>query len=182
VVPAPALAPAPATTKRHVGAKSQKTADATAMQDAPVEDRRPGSTADQASSPEAPPAAAHAPRGKAKPAAEMEDSGASTGTLRVARGRRTPTGTGAASNRASAGKGRAVVVAVVIPTSAKSAARAVAGEKENTLERARVKEEEDDKVALPPVEAKGVRARKGAAVVVQKAQSELEKDTVVAKT
>jgi hypothetical protein len=69
----------------------------------------------------------------------------------------------------------------VIPTSAKSAARAVAGEKENTLERAHMKEEEDDKVALP-VAAKGVRARKGAAVVVQKAQSEPEKDTVVAKT
>jgi len=147
-----------------------------------MEDRRPGSTTDRASSPEAPPVAARARRGKAKPAAETEDSGASTGALRVARGRRTPTGTGAASNRALAGKGRAVTVAVMIPMSAKSAARAVAGEKENTPERAHVKEEEDDKVALPPVAAKGVRARKGAAVVVQKAQSEPEKDTVVAKT
>jgi hypothetical protein len=163
VAPAPVPAPAPATTKRRAGAKSKKTASATAMEDAPVEDCWPGSTADRASSPEAPPVAARARRGKAKPASETEDSGATTGALRVARGRRTPTGTGAASNRASAGKGRAVVVAVVIPTSAKSAARAVAGEKENTLERARVKEEEDDKVALPPVEAKGVRARKGAA-------------------
>jgi hypothetical protein len=176
--------PAPATTKRRVGAKSKKTASATAMQDAPVEDRRPGSNADRASSPEAPPAAARARCGKAKPAAETEDSGASTGMLRVARGRRTPTGTGAASNRASAGKGRAVAVAVavVIPTSAKSTPRAVAGEKENTPERARVKEDEDDKVALPPVAAKGVRACKGVAVVAQKAQSEPEKVTVVAKT
>jgi hypothetical protein len=74
-----------------------------------------------------------------------------------------------------------VAVAVVIPTSAKGAARAVAGEKENTPEQAHMKEEEDDKVALLPVAAKGVRARKGAAVVVQKVQSELEKDTVVAK-
>jgi hypothetical protein len=62
-------------------------------------------------------------------------------------------------NRAPAGKGRAV-----------------AGEKENTPERAHVKEEEDDKVVLPPV------AAKGAAVVVQKAQSEPEKETVVTKT
>ena len=147
-----------------------------------MEDRRPGSTADRASSPEAAPAAALARRGMAKPAAETEDSGASTGTLRVARGRRTPTGTGAASNRAPAGKGRVVAVAVVIPTSAKSAARAVAGEKENTPERAHMKEEEDDKVALPPVAAKGARVRKGAAVVVQKVQSEPEKDTVVVKT
>jgi hypothetical protein len=186
VAPAPVPAPPPATSKRRVGAKSKKTADATATQDAPVEDCGPGSTADRASSPEAPPVAARARRGKTKPAAETEDSGASTGALRVARGRRTPTGTGAASNRAPAGKGRAVAVAVavavVIPTSAKSAARAVAGEKENMPERAHVKEEEDDKVALPPVAAKGVRARKGAAVVVQKAQSEPEKDTAVAKT
>jgi len=180
VAPAPAPAPAPATTKWRVGAKSKKTANTTATQDAPVEDRRSGSTADRALSPEAAPMAALARRGMAKPAAETEDSGASTGALRIARGRRTPTGTGAASNRAPAGKGRAV--AVVIPTSAKSAARAVAGEKENTLEQAHVKEEEDDKVALSPVVAKGVRARKGAAVVVQKAQSEPEKDTVVAKT
>jgi len=175
-------APAPATTKRRVGAKSKKTADATATQDAPVEDRRSGSTADRASSPEAPPVAARARRGKAKPAAETEDSGASTGALRVAQSRRTPTGTGAASNRAPASKGRAIAVAVVIPTSAKSAARVVAGEKENTPERAHVKEEDDDRVALPPVAAKGVRARKGAAVVAQKAQSEPEKDPVVAKT
>jgi len=141
VSPAPVPAPAPATTKRRAGAKSKKTASATAMQDAPVEDRRPGSNADRASSPEAPPVAARARRGKAKPASETEDSGA------------------------TAGKGRAV-----------------AGEKENTPERAHVKEEEDDKVVLPPVAAKGVRTHKGAAVVVQKAQSEPEKDTVVAKT
>jgi len=165
VAPAPVPVPAPATTKRRAGAKSKKTASATAMEDAPVEDCWPGSTADRASSPEAPPVAARARRGKAKPASETEDSGATTGALRVARGRRTPTGTGAALNRAPAGKGRAV-----------------AGEKENTPERAHVKEEEDDKVVLPPVAAKGVRTHKGAAVVVQKVQSEPEKDTVVAKT
>jgi hypothetical protein len=73
------------------------------------------------------------------------------------------------------------MVAVVIPSPGKSAARAVAGEKENTPERVHVKEEEDDKVTLPPVVAKGARARKAAAGV-PKAQSEPEKDTAVAKT
>jgi hypothetical protein len=137
-------------------------------------------------------------RGKTKPAAETEDeatgTGTGTGALRVARGKRTPTGTGAtatgaASNRAPTGKGRAIAVAVVIPSSTKSAARAVVAgekEKENTPERVHVKDEEDDKatnVALQPVAvpAKGARARK-MATVVPKAQSEPEKDTVVAKT
>jgi hypothetical protein len=69
----------------------------------------------------------------------------------------------------------------VIPSSGKSTARAAAGEKENTPERVQVKEEEDDKVTLPPVAAKGARARKAAAGVL-KAQSEPEKDTAVAKT
>jgi hypothetical protein len=69
----------------------------------------------------------------------------------------------------------------VIPSSGKSTARAVAGEKENTPERVHVKEEEDDKVTLPPVAAKSARARKAAAGVL-KAQSEPEKDAAVAKT
>ena len=57
---------------------------------------------------------------------------------------------GTASNRAPASKGRAV-----------------AGEKENTPEWAHVKEEEDDRVVLPPVVAQAVRTCKGAAAVVQ---------------
>jgi len=98
----------------------------------------------------------------------------STGLLRIARGRLTPTGIGvtaaaAALNRAPAGKGRAVALVVAIPSSAKSAARPLAGEKKNTPEQVQVKEEGDDK---------------GAVIVVQKAQSESEKDTLkaVAKT
>jgi hypothetical protein len=176
VAPAPAPAPAPTTAKRRVGAKSQKTADTTTTQGAPVENGPPRSAADRAESPEAPAAAARARRGKAKSAAETDDEStgtAATGALRVARGRRPPTGTGAASNRAPAGKGRAVV----IPSSGKGAARAAVGEKENTPERIHVKEEEDDKVGLPPVATKGVRARKGGAGVAPKALSEPEKDT-----
>lgn len=173
VAAAPAPAPAPTTTKRRVGAKSKKTA----TQGAPVEDGPPRSAADRAESPEAPPAAARARRGKAKPAAETDDESTGTagaGALRVARGRRPPTGTDAASNRAPAGKGRAVV----IPSSRQGAARAAAGEKENTPERIHVKEEEDDKVGLPPVATKGARARgKGGAGVAPKALSEPEKDT-----
>jgi hypothetical protein len=54
-----------------------------------------------------------------------------------------------------------VAVTVVIPSSGKGAARAAAGEKESTPERAHVKEEEVDKAALPPVATKGwVRARR----------------------
>lgn len=177
----PVPAPAPTTTKRRVGAKSKKTADTTATQGTPVEDGPPRSAANRAESPEAPPAAARARRGKAKPAAETDDesTGTVTGALRVARGRRPPTGTGAASNRAApAGKGRAVA----IPSSGKGATRAAAGEKENTPERIHVKEEEEDKVALPPVATKGARARKGVGVA-SKALSEPEKDTTApAKT
>jgi hypothetical protein len=59
----------------------------------------------------------------------------------------------------------------------------VVGEKENTPERVRVKEEEDEKVpSLLPVEAKAGRARKLAAAVVPRAQSELEKDVTASKT
>ena len=113
----------------------------------------------------------------------------STGLLRIARGRLTPTGIGvtagaAALNHAPAGKGRAVALVVAIPSSAKSAARPLAGEKKNTPERVQVKEEGDDKVALPPLTVEGVHLHKGAVIVVQKAQSESEKDTpkAVAKT
>jgi hypothetical protein len=113
--------------------------------------------------------------------AETDDEG--TGALRVARGKRAPTGTGAASNRAPTGKGRAVAVAVVIPSSGKGAVRAAAGEKENTPERSHVKEEEDDKAVLAPVATKGSRARKATAGVASKALSEPEKDTAApAKT
>jgi hypothetical protein len=70
-------------------------------------------------------------------------------------------------------------------SSGKSAARTV-GEKENTPERIHVKEEEDEKLQLPPgaVVAKGGRARKGAtaASAVSKALSEPEKDVTVPKT
>ena len=112
----------------------------------------------------------------------------STGLLRIARGRLTPTGisvtAAAALNRAPAGKGRAVALVVAIPSSAKSAARALAGEKKNTPERVQVKEEGDDKVALPPLAVEGAHSHKGGVIVVQKAQSESEKDTLkaVAKT
>jgi hypothetical protein len=59
----------------------------------------------------------------------------------------------------------------------------VVGEKENTLEWVRVKEEEDEKVlSLLLVEAKAGRACKLAAVVVPRAQSELEKDMTASKT
>ena len=89
----------------------------------------------------------------------------------------------AALNRAPAGKGRAVALVVAIPSSAKSAARALAGKK-NAPERVQVKEEGDDKVALPPLVVERAHSHKGAVIVVQKAQSESEKDTLkaVAKT
>ena len=206
-----APAPAPARTKRRVGAK--KAADVTL--DPPAEDGGPdlgGGT----EHPEVPPAGVKAAkagtgtvrgrRGKTKvAAAETEDESASTdvgtgGALRVARGgKRTPTanvvGTttgaaaGAASNRATTttttattGKGRAVGRVGAGASSKKSAARTV-GEKENTPERIHVKEEEDEKVPLPSgaVAAKGARGRKGAAAV-SKALSEPEKDVTAPKT
>ena len=112
----------------------------------------------------------------------------STGLLRIARGRLTPTSIGmtaaAALNRAPARKGRAVALVVAIPSSTKSAARLLVGEKENTPERVQVKEEGDDKVALPPLAVEGAHSHKGAVIVVQKVQSKSEKDTLkaVAKT
>jgi hypothetical protein len=176
VAPAPAPAPAPTTTKRRVGAKSKKVTNVT--QDTPEEDG-PGPTVGNT-----------ARRGKTKvAAAETEDestgTGAGAGTLRVVRGgRRTPNGTstGAASNRtAAASKGRLVVGVGV--SSGKTAARAV-GEKENTPESVHVKEEDDEKVALPLQSAavKGGRARKATAAAVPKAQSEPEKDVTAPKT
>ena len=85
-----------------------------------------------------------------------------------------PTGSGAASNRAPAGKGRAVAVVVVIPSSGEGAAtRAAVGKKENTPERVDVKEEENDKVTLQAAAAKGARACKAAAGVVSKANVEV---------
>ena len=208
-----APAPAPAKTKRRVGAKSKKAADVTL--DPPAEDGDPdpslGGIVHRTEHPEVPPAGAKAKagtgavrgrRGKAKvAAAETEDESAGTdvgtGTLRVARGgKRTPTAnvgatTGAASNRATtatatSGKGRAVARVGAGASSGKSAARTV-GEKENTPERSHVKEEEDEKLQLPPsgavVAAKGGRARKGAtAAAVSKALSEPEKDVTAPKT
>jgi hypothetical protein len=149
--------PRTVTTKRRAGAKSKK-------HDAPAsaEDRPPLGTADRPESPEVPRTTARAPRGKAKRAADTEDD--STGTLRTARGRRTPTSTaaGAASNRlATAGKGRAVAA---LASSAKSSTARTVGEKENTPERIHVKEEEDEKLPLPQVAGRGSRARKGATV------------------
>jgi hypothetical protein len=205
-----APAPAPAKTKRRVGAKSKKAADVTL--DPPAEDGGPdpslGGTDHRTEHPEVPPAGAKAKagtgavrgrRGKAKvAAAETEDESAGTdvgtGTLRVARGgKRTPTAnvgttTGAASNRATtatatvAGKGRAVARVGAGASSGKSAARTV-GEKENTPELSHVKEEEDEKLQLPPsgtvVAAKSGRARKGATAAA-KALSEPEKDVTAA--
>ncbi|KAH9990229.1 hypothetical protein BJV74DRAFT_837337 [Russula compacta] len=174
-----APAPAPPATKRRVGAKSKKTG--AAAQGPPTEDDLPLGAAEQTEPSEAP-TAARGRRGKTKKGIETEDE--SVGALRVARGKRTPTGTaaaGTASNRGTAGKGRAGAAA----SSAKSAARMVV-EKENTPEPIRVKEEEDEKMLLPlpPVATKGARARKiAAAAVAPKAQSEPEKDTTTtAKT
>jgi hypothetical protein len=212
---AEAPAPAPARTKRRVGAK--KAADVTLDPPAEDGGPDLGGGTDRTEHPEVPPAGAKAAkagtgavrgrRGKTKvAAAETEDESAGTdvgtGALRVARGgKRTPTanvGTtagaaaGAASNRATtatatvAGKGRVVGRAGAGASPGKKAARTV-GEKENTPERIRVKEEEDEKVPLPSgaVAAKGGRGRKGAtaaAAAVSKALSEPEKDVTAPKT
>jgi hypothetical protein len=185
----------PATTKRRVGAKSKKAADgagtqgaattAVAAEDSVRLGRGAASrAADRAESPEAPPATTRrARRGKTKSVTETEDEGAGTGTgaLRVARGRRTPTGTavtGAASNRATGGKGRSATGGAGAASSGKNAVRAVV-EKENTPEQTRVKEEEEEKVplALPQPASKSARARK----TVAKALSEPEKDVPAVK-
>ncbi|KAI9513527.1 hypothetical protein F5148DRAFT_1006664 [Russula earlei] len=175
---APAPAPAPATTKRRVGAKSKVAS--TRTQDATAEDGVPLDTSDRAESSEEPRAPiTRGRRGKTKPAAETtEDEG--TGTLRVGRGRRTPTGihsaaAGAASNRVAGGKGRGVAA-----PSGKKAARAVV-EKENTPERIDVKVEEDEKAPLPAAATKGARARKATGGAA-KAQSEPENDATSSKT
>ena len=66
----------------------------------------------------------------------------------------------------------------------KGAARVI-GKKENTPERVRVKERENENVPLPSllsVEAKAGRVRRLAAVVIPRTQSELEKNVTASKT
>jgi hypothetical protein len=167
--------PAPTTTKRRM-AKS-KASEAAA--DAPANDRPPpDAAADRPGSPGARPAA-RGRRGKTKSVETEEDESAGVvGALRTVRGRRTPPATATVTAAAAAAS---KVRAAAATSSAKSVQAAAVGEKENTPEQIHVKEEEEERLPVPPV-AKGARVRRTAAGAPNlKAQSEPEKDAPVAK-
>jgi hypothetical protein len=176
-------------TKRRTAAKSKaRETSPDVATDAAVE--RAGSPS------EARPAAARVRRTKTK-SAETEEENVVVGAPRTARGRRTPpataTTTAAAPTIAGAALNRAAVAAAgttgKVRATATSTAKGVhaqtaAGEKENTPEMVKMKEEEEEGERLPVV-VKGPRVRRTAAPSLKATQSEPEKKdapvTVVAK-